>query len=315
MGKKFNIFNKHTYIKTVLKIFIALNFICIGYVLTSTANEPYPTEKAMMQTAGLINAFYIYPLSEVFGNRNILTLPFYFVRDKLYYTAYNMYPKDEAEKEMQWTAVRYWEYDKLYSPYYEKYFKTNPEKLIKNNVLFNWTDEIYYHLNLLSKGTIKDPDIRKLRYNAYNKIFHDYLPARSLLFKAKFNNIDIYLLDNQEIQRLKNLVNESILLEEYCKINEPEGFIYWNTDNFYYTNLNIFESTIDILQHAIKKNELTCNDFYLKTYLINRGILKAYMQNPKIPRGDKNLIYKILNYSLSNDILEKYNTQCKIIKE
>lgn len=312
MEEKKNKISKQSFFKKVFKIFIALNLMCVGYVLTSTSMQPYHTEKAMMQTAGLINVFYIYPLSKVFGNRNILTLPFYAVRDKLYNTAYNMYPKDEAEKEMQWTAVKYWEYDELYSPLFEKYFKSKPEKLVKNNDLFNWTDEMYYHLNLLAEGTIKDPYIRKLRYNAYNKILHEYLSARSLLFKAKFNNAyDIYLLNNQEIQRLKNLLDESILLENYCKKNEPEGVAYWDEDNFYYTNLIRTDATISILQNIIKRNGFNCDNYYLKIYLDNRYILEADLQNPRISSEDKKLIYKILNYPLSNEILETYNSQCK----
>lgn len=302
--------------KYLVFLFLLLNLCAFAGAITPVIGQPYSKEKIMMRTAVAINVIYIYPLSKVFGNRNILTLPFYFVRDKLYYTAYNMYPKDETEKEIHWHAVRYWEYEKLYSPMYEKYFKSQPEKLIKNNDLFNWTNEIYYHLNLLSQGTIKDPTFKEYRFGYFNQVLHEYLPVRFLLFKAKNNyNQYVYLSNDSEIQQLKNLVADSIKLESFCRQNEPEGIIYWNKDSFWYTNLNLLDATISILQNSIKKNEFNCNSPYLNIYLENRRILTFDLNYSKVPNEKKKLIRNYLNYNLNEDILKEYNTQCSMNKE
>jgi len=121
--------------------------------------KPYAKEKMMMQSAALITVVYIIPLSKLFGNHNILTVPFYAVRDKLYYTAYDMYPKDEAEKEIQWYAVKQIEYQILYRPLYWKHFKSNPQKLANNKELWQWTDEFYNKAMLLAKEKTNQPTL------------------------------------------------------------------------------------------------------------------------------------------------------------
>lgn len=305
------VITKKNIIKYLIFLFFFLNICAFAGAITPVIGEPYFKEKAMNRAAIVLNEFYIFPLSKIFGNKNLLTKPFYFVRDKLYNKAYSMYPPNEPEREVQWYAVRFTEYDKLYGSMFLKYSKNHPEKIIGNKDLFNWTDEIYYHLNLLSKGSFKDPYFKKYRFGMYSNALWNYLSDRSILFNLTKNN-DPYFLNDSEMNRLKKLISNSIDLEAFCKKNEPSGIDYWNTDKFWYTNLIYFKAVIPIINNEIKKNKFNCSSPYLEIYMENYKILTSDLNNSQIPSENKKLINKILNYVLSENILNNYKNKCSI---
>lgn len=314
MKKKRKLISKYFII-----LFILLNLICFGVAIFPSYLQPYPKEKAMMKSAAVINLAYIFPLSKLFGNHNILTLPFYAIRDKLYYTAYNMYPKNEAEKDIQWYAVRRSEYKNLYHPLYYKYFNSNPKKLANNKMLWAWTDEFYNNAMLLSSESTKQPYFNQFIFSNFIGEMFTYLNDRPLLFLSRDNyNYTNFLISEEEINRLKNILNVSQKLKNDFEKNNLESLNYFLKDNNVYCQefLIKHEIYVYLLTNEDMNGEFNCNDNLISQYIINRKEMLKYLNNPPketLKTMNNETIYgDLYNWKLNKDLETTIESQCKI---
>lgn len=314
--KKKNIIKK---IKVIILIFVYLNVLIFSAAIIPNINKPYPKQKMMMQSSAFITVFYIIPISKVFGNHNIFTIPFYAVRDKLYNTAYNMYPKDEAEKEIQWYAVKDTEYYALYHPLYLRYFKTNPKKLTDNDELWKWTDEFYNNAILLSKESTKQPYFNKYIYRNYTGEIFRYLTNRPLLFLARDNySYQKLLNDPKEINRFNNILITTEKLKKDFQKENPESLNYFleNSNISPQEFLNKHEVLVYLLTNKKIKTKFSCNDSLLIQYINNRKEMINYLKNPPVETietaNQETAQNDIYNWQLNKDLEKTIETQCKV---
>lgn len=312
------IFENKKILTAILKIFIGFNLLVVATVFANNSNEPYPNEKGMMQTSALITAYYIIPLSKVFGNHNILTLPFYAVRDKLYNTAYNRYPKDEAEKEIQWYAVKGNEYEMLYRPLLSDFVK-NPEKLANNKEIWQWTDEFYNNAMLLAHEKTDQPFFNKFIYCYYIQEVAQYLLARPLLFLARDDNSYQNMLNDPiEISKLNNILVTSEKLKNDFKKNNLESlnYFYTNLNVSYQESLNKYKLYVYLLTSKINNEKFSCKDSLVNQYILTRKKMIDYLNNPPketIETANLKCAYDALyKWQLNNDLEQRVVTQCKI---
>lgn len=311
-------FEKKKFLIAILTIFIAFNLMVIGTIFANNSNAPYPKEKGMMQTSAFITTFYIIPLSKVFGNHNILTLPFYAVRDKLYNTAYNRYPKDEAEKDIQWYAVKGHEYEVLYRPLLKDFVK-NPEKLANNKEMWQWTDEFYNNAMLLAHEKTNQPFFNKFIYHNYIQEIAQYLLARPLLFLARDNNSYQNMLnDSIETSRLNSILVTSEKLKNDFKKNNPESlnYFYNNLNVSYQEFLNKYKLYVYLLTSKINNEKFSCKDSFVNKYIYNRKEMVDYLNNPPketVKTANVECAHDALyKWQLNNDLEQRIVTQCKI---
>lgn len=304
--------------KAFLLLFILLNVCVFSAAIIPNINKPYSKQKMMMQSAAFITVFYIIPISKVFGIRNIFTLPFYAVRDKLYYTAYNMYPKDEAEKEIQWYAVRYTEYHALYHPLLE-YFTTNPKKLANNKDMWRWTDEFYNNAMLLAHETTYQPYFNKYIYRNYIGEISQYLDDRPLLFKARDNyRYKNLLSDSKEIDRFNNILTTSEKLKKDFEKNNQESLNYFldNPNISPQEFLNKHQLYTYLLLNKGMNYKFSCNDNLLNKYFQNRKLILEYLKNPPIETiktSNREVAYgSLYTWKVNKELENTIETQCKI---
>lgn len=306
-------------VKTFILIFFYLNIIVFSIAIFPNIKEPYPRQKMMMQSAAFITAIYIIPLSKVFGNHNILTIPFYVVRDKLYDTAYSMYPKDEAEKEIQWYAVKQIEYQLLYSPLYLKYFNTNPKKLAENKELWHWTDEFYNNAMLLAHEKTNQPYFNKYIYRNYIGELSQYLDDRPLLFLARDNYSYKKLLnDPKEINRFNNILVTSERLKKDFEKNNLDSLNYFRDNNNITPQefLNRHKILVYLLSNKYLNNNFNCNDTLITKYLDTRIEMINYLKNPPVETVKTTNVettnVDLYKWQLNKELEQVIETQCKI---
>lgn len=308
-------------IKKILLVFIFLNLCAFSAMIFPNIGKPYAKEKMMMQSAALITVVYIIPISKVFGNHNILTIPFYAVRDKLYDAAYNMYPKDEAEKEIQWYAVKQIEYQMLYEPLLGD-FTTNPKKLANNKDMWRWTDEFYNNAMLLAHEKTDQPYFNKYIYRNYIGELSQYMDARPLLFLARDNYCYKNLLsDPIEISRFNNILVTSERLKDDFRKNNPESL------NYFYDNNNITPQEflnkqkiiVYLLTNKINNKKFSCDDSLVNQYLDTRNEMINYLKNPPVETMDTTnrecTHDSLYNWQTNKDLEKTIETQCKIEME
>lgn len=314
------IFEKHKKkIKAFLIIFVCLNICIFSAAIIPNIKQPYPRQKMMMQSAAFITVFYIIPISKVFGNHNIFTWPFYAVRDKLYNTAYNMYPKDEAEKEIQWYAVRDTEYNALYHLLYLNFFRTSPEKLANNKYLWEWTDEFYNNAMFLAHEKTDQPYFNKYIYRNYTGEMFIYLTDRPLLFLARDNYSYRNLLnDPKEISRFNNILITTERLKKDFEKNNPDSLNYFlgNPNIFPQEFLNKHVLLVFLLTNKKTNKTFNCGDSLVGQYIDNRKEMVNYLKNPPVETVETTNVETthddIYNWQLNKDLEKIIVTQCKI---
>lgn len=306
-------------IKTFILFFLYFNIIVFSVAIFPNINKPYPKQKMMMQSAAFITVIYIIPISKVFGNHNILTIPFYTVRDKLYDTAYNMYPNDEAEKEIQWYAVKLFEYQFLYQPLYEKYFNTNPQKLANNKDLWHWTDEFYNNAMLLAHEKTNQPYFNKYIYRNYIGEISQYMDDRPLLFLARDNYSYKNLLNDQkEIDRFNNILVTSERLKNDFEKNNPDSLNYFLDNNNITPQefLNKHKILVYLLSNKYLNHNFNCNDKLIKKYIDNRNEMINYLKNPPTETVKTTNVEStnvdLYKWQLNKELEQIIETQCSI---
>lgn len=295
-----------------------LNICAFLGVTLPNIGQPYSKEKMMMQSSALITGIYIIPLSKILGNHNILTWPFYAVRDKLYNTAYNMYPKDEAEKEIQWYAVRHTEYQMLYRSLLGN-FTTNPKKLANNKEMWQWTDEFYKEAMLLAHEKTNQPYFNKYIYRNYIGIVSQYLDDRPLLFRARdsysYKNL---LNDPKEIERFNTILVTSEKLKKEFQENNTESLNYFldNPNIFPQEFLNRHEILVYLLANKYLNQNFYCNDTLIEKYIDTRNEMINYLKNPPAETVKTTNVettnVNLYKWQLNKELEQVIETQCKI---
>lgn len=310
------IITRKNIIKYIALLFLYLNIMAFAGAIIPALSMSYPVEKAMMRSAAAINDIYIFPLSKIFGIHNVLTTPFYAVRDKLYYTAYNMYPKYETEKETDWRAIRFLEYNTLYGPWFMKYYKSNPAMLFKNNDLVNWTDEIYSHAILISQSKPSSEYLAKFVYKAFCDVSYIYVIDRPLYFFVRDNSYNNLIKNPIEIERFKTLLDTQGQLKQIYQVKYPKISEWFYGDIGFYNNEEIYihNSLICILANKLISNTLSCNDPLISQYINSEQEMTRYLDNPQLStiakKGISTQLYS--NWKLNNEMKNTLNLECKI---
>ena len=264
---------------------VIVNFLAFTIpLLTQSVGKPYAKAKAYVTVAKTINAMYIFPLSQVFGYKNILAKPFYPARDYFYNKGISLYPKDEGEREIQWFTVRYAEYDTLIHPLVQDFATRQRKSKGKDKMLLAWQDELTSHLEPFSTLKIEDDNLRKFRFNQ----FVNY--ALSAFWNRKFvvNAIAIndpnckyanpILRNSEELKKLESVILHYEKLKQYAENNEQDGldYFYNETKNNYIEEVLKYEVSNVMLEAQMVNNTLDCNGKYSKIYGSSFTKLLAY---------------------------------------
>ena len=252
-----------------LFVFILINILLLlSTSISGLLQKEYRMQNALLRPADFITKAYIYPLSKIFGYENILTLPFYAVRNLLYNKGISLLPNDSPEKIVWWYSIRFVEFASVDEPGLRDRFIDGKEITDRQTIkLKNWNDEIYNQILLLktadlSKTIYKDDKLLILRdlITFYNK---GVGRLRTMLFFKKYKNYkqgQIYptISDSQDMTMF--------LLEDFDKLKEDLHKINSN-DYRKYINQPIIEEYIfkrnctwNVLSYKGKTEKINCTD-------------------------------------------------------
>lgn len=275
---KTKIFHKSIFIllSIVLVCFLAFNLVLFGTMIYKNANgKPYAKAKAYNIAAVTINQTYIFPLSHLFGYKNVLTIPFYGIRDALYNKSQSLYPNNEGEKEINWFTVRYAEYKTFVHPLINDLMGWKPKTpKYKVPMIAAWIDELHEHLEPFATMPIYDPDLKKFRYNmfvnfAFDNFIHRHMLASYLATQDPENNyLEPILRNKEQVNKIEDSLIYLEKLKKYAQKNEKEGLTYFynHTNNYYLDEYLTWEVSSTILYSKMVNNNLSCNDKYINTY-------------------------------------------------
>ena len=319
--------NYKIFTKRVLVCFFILNLFAFGIpIAKKSVGKPYAMAKAFNVAAATVNIVYIFPLSHIFGYKNMFTLPFYGIRDILYNTSQSLYPENEGEKEVNWFTVRYAEFETLLLPivrrdsgdmrilYYKKYDK----------VLLEWIDELHDHLKPFATEKIIDPAIRKLRFNlfvnyAFEAYFDRYTLVDTILSEKPENKYKLspILKNKEQMQKIEDALIYYNKLKDYAKKNEQDGldFFKYHTNNFYVEDFLKWQVSSKVLKSKLVNDRFSCNDPYIKTMGESFSKLNEYQHNSFncsrpifgfLSLSTDDLDQAIAKKCLKNDYAQKY---------
>lgn len=261
-----------------LKAFIFLIVINIFAfsvpIFQHSYKKPYAKAKAFATAAATINIIYIVPLSNLFGYKNILTSPFYPIRDYLYNKSISLYPIDEGEREMMWFRVRYYEYDKLIHPLVQDIGGAPGPSDGKEQILLVWQDELLNHLKPFSSLKVSDPELRKLRFNQFiNYALSAYWNREFVVGTILYTDInakyaDPILRNSEELKKLESVLYYYEKMKKYAEKYEPEGldYFYHQTMNEYIEEVLKYEIAQLMITSQMVNKKLDCNGKYVKMY-------------------------------------------------
>jgi hypothetical protein len=153
-------FNKNSCFYKVLKalivFFVAFNLIVFPAVIVDQSlGKPHAKAKVYMSAALIVDFVYIIFPSKIFGANNLISKPFYFVRNFLFNTGYELLPKSDAEKDLWWARIRFNE---------------------------------WYHLHLepMAKLPIEDAEFRKIRFKIYRDVSWHYTRTNIALTRKMY---------------------------------------------------------------------------------------------------------------------------------
>lgn len=301
-------------LKNIIIGFIALN---IGIFTVACASQsigrPNARAKVFMSAATTMNVVYIFPLYKIFGWDNIVAKPFVLVRNGLYNVGLKLLPKNDGEREMWWFAVKYKEYDDFVNPniylYIKKYKKYTPEHI---KTFYNWTDEVYNHIEPFATMKIADKKLREKRFGLFVDVVWEYINGRYLfvsLLGAQNGDRKLFRKSPKELQRFEEVLKIYSNSKNYTQKYEPEGWnhFYNETLRYHYDNVIQDDIAIKLLKAKLDKCQLSCNDPYIKIYGEARTNLKKYMYDRRLPVADRDMLNWLIDWN-DQDVQDLVNT-------
>lgn len=309
----------------IIKFLIINILIFVIVICKQSIGRPYPVAKVNMAIAVTIHYLYEIPLSKVFGPYNVLTKPVYVIRDYFYNNGLVHLPKNDAERYIWWSRIRFDEWYNCVMPELLDYIgKRIDENKVDKNKHLKWTDEIYSNLIPLGELPLKDEVFKEVRFKTYNDVAWFYARAKSNLVyrmyyplnSKNFPYNDPYINNKMEIDKVKKIFKDYSKLKNYVKENEKEGFakLLKGKDSYMDSMVELYYIS-EILGYDIVNNQLTCNNYLIQIYLKNKHIVEQKIsQDAKISNYEKHRTLKILKSNYHKFILEELNYKCRINK-
>lgn len=316
---------KNDKIEKIIKLissFIILNLIIVLIVMAKqTIGRPYPIAKINMSVAVTIHYLYEIPLSKIFGSYNILTKPVYKARNYFYNRGLKYLPKNDAERYIWWSRIRFDEWYNCVQPELLKYIgKEISENKVDIKKHLEWTNEIYNNLIPIGQLPLKDEVFKSIRFKTYNDVAWFYVRARAGIIHRMYypiNNKEFpynspTVLNNTEIKRDRTILDTDILLKKYAEKYEKQGINrFFNSKDWYGDSILKNLLYIHVLANMIINNKVNCKNVYLKDYFdSNNELLNDVPKDRRISNYEKNRIAKDLNSSLNQFVLNNLNKIC-----
>jgi hypothetical protein len=262
---------KKAAIKLLTFLVIIYSIIFTGDILKNIGS-PFFIPRSCMSIAESITYFQILPLSKIFGVNNPLTIPFYLVRDGLYYTGRFFYPKGEGEKEIWWYRIKWAEYITIIHPEvlnYCLYWR-------RNNIFFNknslkcWDNELYNHIKPFAKAKISDPKFRKEKFTDFISLIRTSIGLTEMTYDAVIVEVDVKrgihnpaFFDEKHAQKYDKVYKIYEQLKKYSYQSERDSYDYFFKNPKYYESEIKYDLSKKIVAVKYVENKLSCDDPYL----------------------------------------------------
>ncbi len=260
-------------------ILINLSFFSIE-IYKNVYNKPNAPARTYLVPARAINYLYIFPLSDLFGYRNATTIPFYKIRDFLYNKGMSNFPSDSGEKEIWWWEIRFMEFHKyVMKEYYNSHTIRNKPYLEQYLRFKKWEEEVFSHIEPLSKADVKDTEFEKEKYAKFITMVDDYtIFTKSVLFEL--GRLDGKNYIKELLYKLDFVYKTYLNYKKYAKTNEKDDYDYYNNNPNMKVNEYIFVNTLSswYLFNLMKYRELKCNEKYIDIYLENKYTIYDYFE-------------------------------------
>lgn len=131
---------KYIFVFVLINILLLLSTSIYGLL-----QKEYRVQQALLRPADFITKFYIIPISKIWGYKNILTYPFYIVRDSLYNKGNSMLRENSAAQIIWWYDIRFVEFAALVKPYAYKLYNNDNKPISdeQKDIFKNWQNEVY----------------------------------------------------------------------------------------------------------------------------------------------------------------------------
>lgn len=176
-----------------------------------------------------------------------------------------------GEKEIQWFTVKYAEYDTLIHPMVQKFVGHYTSQGIDGYMLLKWQNELTAHIVPFATLKIKDPELRKYRFNMFINYSLSALINRDFVINTMCLRKYKYQLNEQEIKKEEIRKLEAVFiyyqkLKAYVEKNEQEGLNYLHneTKNEYIEDVLQFKATQIYLDYLMKNRKFSCDNPYIK---------------------------------------------------
>ncbi|KKP38403.1 MAG: hypothetical protein UR30_C0019G0018 [Candidatus Peregrinibacteria bacterium GW2011_GWC2_33_13] len=292
-------------------IFITFNFIIFAGIVNRTKNQPFASARAYMLSAEIINKLYIFPISHLTRWEHPVTKPFYFIRDYLYNKGLSEFPKSEGERELWWYKIRQDEFRVLVEDnlvtYSINWENSIPKYLFsKVNRFKEWNNELYNHIEPMTKAKITDETFRKQKLAVFvdlatlsagmNKCLSEKLEQVRL---GKSSGVGIYP-DNTHVKKYDKVYTLYVNLLNYSKKHEKDSYEYFISNRKIWGAKLSHDIALSILQVRFYNYNLDCNDKYLKIYADAHKEIRNYFYS------NQNKMPHALKIRFSMDALTTY---------
>lgn len=259
--------------------FVIFNIFIFGAVLQRASKENMNREARMYLSSALaINKVYIFPLSNTFGFKSIITKPFYLARNLLYKIGMSKLDKNDGERLWWWWRIKEQEFVILYE---KEMFSWNdwnvPSKEIADE-LIRMEDEVYHNLINIPNVKPYDKSLTKEKYLMFIDTGYRYAEYFSALPHQYNRNFDVDY-SNLQIQHFENVYNVYLKYKNYAEKNEKESIKYFQQNE----KLSMREPELvcfllyQILLVDYQKGNLKCDNQYFKPFAQKQTYILDYI--------------------------------------
>lgn len=298
---------------TTIAVFLLFNTVFFGRMLYNASNEPINKEaRAYLHSAEGVNVLYIIPLTKTFGFDNILTVPFYSIRDYLYQKGLGKLKPDDGEREYWWWRIRFNEFYSIYVPFVSRWEEYTPlptnSQFIK---LKNKENEVYNHIKLLIHSKPYDKTELKDKYYMLTQSVY-YYTDYMFFYESKYKRILHIDINDKKLHRLKDIYEAYESYKEYARKYESEGV----KQLYSKPNLKIRESLAEahilreLLESTYSQPVYNCDSPYMDELIKNQYKLLDYLYK----YGDKLNVFEYNNFAFDLRIYTTKETEEKCKK-